>query len=503
MWRRLAGLAAIVALITWWPLMCGRSCRMALILLAATALGVSACSSPASNSARRSGIGHGVVLNAPQLPPGARASLAPDAMRPGRDGVKRLSLSYHLTPSGPLSAMTTVTLPLTSPVPPGEQTLVATEETAAGPWSYLSAQVTADRRAVTFQTSHFSFFTTIGIPLATLARAFKKYFIDVVDSGLSASADRPACTGESAARSNGFSVRSTSSTAVYWCFGMSGSHRILKVVDNRQYPLELAHPELSVDRHSLTDPLNLTSLSRVYSGGYTILEPGGEVTYNVNVPVNTIGGASTQADLFGEDMYALQTGLNTLAAIVSVLGLAKPEGKVKIFTTVADSYSCAAALPQGFTAVLTSCFNAKQLGKVFGVALGVVLSAVVAYTSVVQFFRSEFDVAKDDITGKDRYYIEITRLAASAPASCTSDAIRAGVQEYTAQTSETFDDIEKFGCSGDFAYAFADTSVQGNENSITVLLIRHGDTWVPADRNTYCTNHSVPSDIYFNACETQ
>ena len=92
-----------------------------------------------------------------------------------------------------------------------------------------------------------------------------------------------------------------------------------------------------------------------------------------------------------------------------------------------------------------------------------------------------------------------TPSPAPASAPCTSDAIRSGVQEYTAQT----DDIEKFGCSGDFAYAFADISTQGNKNSITILLIRHGNTWVPADRGTYCTNHSVPSDIYSNACETQ
>jgi hypothetical protein len=478
--------------------------KLVLIVIVAAALGVASCSSPPhASAAGRSGIGHGVMLEASQTPAGARASLVSGVKPPGKRGATRLSPSYRLTPSGPLPALTTVTLPLSRLAPAGEQVLVATEETTAGPWSYLPARLTADRRAVTFQTGHFSIFTSLGVDLSVLASAFKTNFIDVVDSGISASVAQPTCEGESAARTGGFSVESTSSSAVYWCFGVSGSSRVLKVVDNRQYPLELAHPDLAVASHGVSDPLNLSSLSRVYSGGYTIVEPGGQITYNVNVPVNTIGGVSTQADLFGEDMYALQTGLTTLATILSVLGLAEVKGGVALLTTAVGSYSCAASLPQGFTAVLTSCFDAKELGEVFGSAFGVVLSAVVAYTSVVQFFRSEFDVAKDDITGKDRYYIAITHRAVQAVAPCTSAAIRAGVQAYAEQTSETLDDIQTFGCSGSFAYAYADTSVQGNENSITVLLMQQGDTWVPASRSTYCLDHEVPADIYVNACETQ
>jgi hypothetical protein len=156
--------------------------------------------------------------------------------------------------------------------------------------------------------------------------------------------------------------------------------------------------------------------------------------------------------------------------------------------------------------MLAGCLDADELGEVFGsAALGVILAAVIAVTSVVQFFRSEFDVSKDRITGADRYYVAITHRAVAVPpaAPCTPAAVQAGVQAAVTASSGILDDIHGFGCSGNFAYAFADVTAEGNENSETVLLIRQADTWAPADRATYCPDHSVPPPIYVNACETQ
>lgn len=490
-----------------------------LFLVAALALCLTACgtgisrqvSSAVASTGRVARIGHGVTLSATKLPADARASVTTGTSLPGKNGVAPLAPTYLLTPSGPLPARTTVTMPLSRPAPPGEQVLVVTEETSAGPWTYVPARLTGDRRAVTFETAHFSRFGIIGVGLSELAHAFRTRFIDVVDSGMSATASPPACGSQSAARADGYSIASTDTDAVYWCFGMSGNQRILKVVNNRQYPLELSHPGLSVV--SVSSEKNLSVLSRVYSGGYTILGPQGQATYEVNVPVNMMGGVATQADMFGEDMYALQSGLTTLSSIVQVLGLKDVTGGLKLFTQVVNRPSCAAALLQGPTAVLTTCFSAKALGEVFGDALGVVLSSVVAFTSVAQFFRSEFDAGKDLITGKDKYYVTITHEAgAAAPsasatpsapaAACTSAAIRPGVQASAAQYSMTLDRIDGYGCSGGFAYVFADVGQGGNVNTITVLLKQSGSTWVPANRGIYCPDHAVPSAIYSEACQT-
>jgi hypothetical protein len=194
---------------------------------------------------------------------------------------------------------------------------------------------------------------------------------------------------------------------------MSGNQRILKVVNNSQYPMELAHPDLSVASQGglqgiLYDAQNLLNN---YGGSYTIAQPGEQVTYDVNMPVNTIGGVQTAADLFGEDIYALDVGLSSLANIVTALDLAEVEGGVKLFDRVVTFGSCGSSLVRGATAVLSNCFGAAALAQIFGDTLGVVLSAVVAYTSVVQFFRSEVDVSRDMLTGKDNYTVAITHKA--------------------------------------------------------------------------------------------
>jgi hypothetical protein len=428
----------------------GRVFGVTLVVSALLALGASGCSSssdslPSTAATAPTEIGHHVVLDASKLPTGAKASILSDVKLPGTGAVTALSATYQLTPSGQLAVPTNVTLPLSRPAPTGDEILVATKEKASDPWSYLPGRLTADRRSVTFQTNHFSIFGDIGISVAALASAFKTKFLDVIDSGMSASFQQPSCTGEATARSDGFSIASTSGSQVYWCFGMSGSQRILKFVNNSQYPMELAHPDMSVSSQGGLQGAasSIQNLLNSYGGSYAIVHPGDQVTFNVNVPVNTIGGVQTAADMFGEDLYALDVGLSTLAYIVTDFGLAELKGGVELLDTVVGVGTCESALNQGPSAVLTGCFDAKELALVFGDVLGVVLSLVVAYTSVVQFFRSEVDVARDLLTGKDHYTIAITRKAvgggtvSSALPPTTSAPPSQGGQPATATASNS------------------------------------------------------------------
>lgn len=70
--------------------------------------------------------------------------------------VEVFSRTYQLFPSSPLVHLQTVRLPLTRRVPPGWAVVVATAETGCGPWTYLAARLSADRRTATFPTVHHS-----------------------------------------------------------------------------------------------------------------------------------------------------------------------------------------------------------------------------------------------------------------------------------------------------------------------------------------------------------
>ena len=94
---------------------------------------------------------------------------------------------------------------------------------------------------------------------------FKKAFLDGLDSGATMDVSKPSCTGEDQARMGGYSVTSSTTDAVYWCFGMSGSNRVLKVVNDRRYPMEVALPH-SVLQGGSIDWAQLSSLSFRISG---------------------------------------------------------------------------------------------------------------------------------------------------------------------------------------------------------------------------------------------
>ena len=89
--------------------------------------------------------------------------------------------------------------------------------------------------------------------------------------------------------------------------------------------------------------------------------------------------------------------------------------------------------------------------------------------------------------------------AASGP-PCTKDAITTA-----AERSHKGAVVTKFACAGAFAYAFVDVPAGGPGGtgiSATDLFKAAGVQWQAVDRSTYCPNHSVPTIIFHNACET-
>ena len=94
-----------------------------------------------------------------------------------------------------------------------------------------------------------------------------------------------------------------------------------------------------------------------------------------------------------------------------------------------------------------------------------------------------------------------TTVASTKPlAPCTAKVITAiaksGVQN--------FYNVDGFGCSGEFAYAFVTVATPQHRPiaEITVLFMASKGTWHLASRAIYCENRSVPPAIYRTACET-
>jgi hypothetical protein len=241
------------------------------------------------------------------------------AAAPGKD-IAFLSDVYRLGPSGPLSAPATVSIPLTRAAAPGTVVVVATRETPDQAWSYLPGKLTAGGDAVVFTTRHFSLFGILGYDLGQMVSAFKNDFIDGLDSDATAELGKsPGCANEAEARQDGYKISSDSGDTVFWCFGIEGGHRVLKVTDHRRYPLEVVHPNMSISSNSF-DRLQLSALSRLVSGQHAIIEPGGTATFNADLSPGGDEGISTELDGVGQSFYALETAVRTLVSILTRFG---------------------------------------------------------------------------------------------------------------------------------------------------------------------------------------
>jgi hypothetical protein len=354
-----------------------------------------------------------------------------------------------------------------------------------------------------FTTIHHSLFMVIGEDVTTLLRWFKAQFLDGLSSGATASATPPSCAGKAAAQSD-YTVQSTAGPTVYWCFGMdSTGQRILRVVNNRRYPMEIQHPALTVTEKPTIDYASLASLSHLISGRDSILAPGAQIGYRVSLPAGQKGGANTALDGFGQSLFALQTGINALLEILTRFGVGGASKSITVMNDALGDAACADALGSGKPgAILASCFSPKDLVDDFGSA-GWLLAPLAAVGALAAFFASEFQALHDVWTNRDQYVIAIDHVVMPAAPPCTGSAIQEAARSAVGQLGATLQKVASFQCSGGFAYAFANVGDQGNINSVTLLFKASGTAWTYVNRDTYCEDHSVPKDIYFNACETQ
>ncbi len=341
-------------------------------------------------------------------------SVAATAVPPLREA-QLFSHTYRLAPSGPLAHPQIVRLPLTRRVPPGWIIVVATAETSRGPWSYLPARTSADRRTAVFTVTHHSVFTVIGEDLSSLLHFFKIEFLDGLTSGTTATAAPPSCEDQQAARS-GYILKSSSGRTVYWCFGLASSgDRILRIVNDRPYPLEIQHPGLAVAEKPAIDYSSLSSLAHVLPGGLSILAPDAQIGYRVGLAPGQASSAETALDGFGQSLFALQTGINALLAILTRFGAGGASKGITVMNDALGSEACANAMLAGNPgSILASCLSPKDMIEYFGTA-GVLLAPLAAVGGFADFFVSEFHALHDVWTNKDKYLILVRAAATAKP----------------------------------------------------------------------------------------
>ncbi|WP_199514817.1 hypothetical protein [Nucisporomicrobium flavum] len=309
----------------------------------------------------------GVSVSASALPSQLKASKA--NAQPGIAYTKELSDTFDLAPSGALPATAKISLPLREVVSAGTGVAVATSESPD---------------------------------------QFRKQFIDPFSDGAFAEAAKPACSDESSARTDGYAIGSDSGSTVYWCLGKSDSGRMVKVVNNRRYPLLLSRGGLSVT--GLTGGSFWRSLSSHSSGQPVVIGPRETATLAVTMPPGDRAQLVTAYDGFGQSLVALYTGLKALSDILTRFGKGGPQA-AEILGDVLQLNDCLEALGKGPADLLAKCFSPESLYRALGGWAFLVIPLMV-FAPVLDFFRTQFNVMGDQLNHRDRYAITISHAAA-------------------------------------------------------------------------------------------
>jgi hypothetical protein len=393
--------------------------RFSLCLLLAALLALGSCTSSAAKGPSPDRSEANRPAASPTTAPGVSvARLAPtnklrvtdlgQASAPGRF-MKLASHIYSVTASGPqLHQPVRLRIALEQQLPPATPVLVATRETKAEAWTYLAGKLRPNGRYVTFAATHFGMFDALSIDVKGLIEAFKQDFLNGVDGGLTRTVNRPFCDQQAVARSDGFTISSSSGSTLYWCFGAGSAGRILKVTNRRRFPVELAHPNMALLGIEL-DAGAWASLSRIGSGSNTILAPGATATYNANLEPGDAEGISTEIDGPGQSLYALQVGVQTLVSILTRFNLGGGN-YADAADTLLTIHSCSTSVAEGSGDILAGCFSPADLVRAFGTK-GLLLAHLMTARPLVAFFHAEVDALVSQFNDNDRYQIFIKRAA--------------------------------------------------------------------------------------------
>jgi hypothetical protein len=336
------------------------------------------------------------VSNAPSVPvdPPVEAIGLPDNVElvvadsgPGAESGDNLSFVspvHTLTPTGPLGSSVTVRLRLDNALPTTIPVLVASRTSPDQPWGYLPGALTSDQRHVDFNTTSFNEVGVLSVDLDGAVSSFQEDLRAGLATGINRTVKKPTCAGEDEARKSGYTVAASKTKTLFWCFGMEGGKRVVKVTNRRPIPVEVAHPKVDV----LTNAPAAAAWapwSGVLGTGNTFLAPGRTATYDADLEPKTELLLNAESRAVGQSLRVLQAGARALVLRLNRFGAgtANVVETVKAFLAMPQ---CAKSLSKGSDAVITGCFSKPKLVRTFG-SRALLVAPLVSAPSTPAFLR--------------------------------------------------------------------------------------------------------------------
>lgn len=367
---------------------------MRAMLAAALVLGVTACAGdnkppvalPSSLPSPSATVTESPVV-ATGLPDGVDLEVA-DSM-PGTatgENLTFVSQIFTLEPSGPLEEPAAVSVELDNAQPTNAHVVVATRGAANQPWTYAPGRLASDNLHVEFTTRRLGDVAILSLGLDQVVASFRSEVEKSLVNGAVVGAPRPACANPTAAKAEGYSVTSTRSSTLFYCFGLEDDQHIVSLTNRRLSPVEVSHegatvvtaPEIGKASTLLADALGDTN---------TLMTGGKVATFGVELEQDQELTLSVAPNTRAQSFRLLQAAVRSLSLRLSSFGLGAADVP-KTMTALLARPQCDKALDTGGVAVLNRCLAPARLVQLFG-SRGVLLQPLVTAPAVRTLFTAQ------------------------------------------------------------------------------------------------------------------
>lgn len=415
-----------------------------------------------SGLSHRRSIGSGVVAEGNHLTSKLHAAVADNVTLPynNPDLITQVGKVYQIGPSGKLPGLTSFTLPFAQKVTVGDDELLlaVTAESPTDTWTPvlkldangdMTAQpaftLAADGMSAKIQVNHLSLYTFIKVKIGRVAALVKNVagkvvggIKDVLDmvaqsfdsltANLFAHAKAPTCDNTNQALADQYQfVPDKGKDTLLTCFGMQDNQRIVQATDNRTYPLLLHHPGYTVVDDGPSFRMRLPQLAKLVSGPDTVLFPGENAKFGVDLQPGGSATLSTEFNGTAQNLYSLETALRLALLFLTNLGagtgVAAGGGKIVDTMPVVDQLDTALNVADcgslfkdnknlDFGEVLNRCASPEALLIMFG-KKGLLLAPIMVVAPVIAYFKSQFNAIGDMFNARDRMNVTVTRADTS------------------------------------------------------------------------------------------
>ena len=303
---------------------------------------------------------------------------------------------YTVTAASELTAPTQVQLLLDNALPRTVPVFVVSRQSAKQPWTYQPGRLMSDQRHVQFTTSHLGDLAVVVMDLDGALQSFQDDLHSRLDFSIDKKVKKPECAEPKEARKDGYAVTSSPGRkTVFWCFGYENGKRVLRVVNRRVQPIQLAHPNVPVLPPAVEVPKAWNPWVGVVGGDATFLAPGRTATYDVDVEPTKRLLLSATADTTAQSLRTLQATTTSLVARLNGFG-GRRHKAVDTMAALLAKPQCAKTIGLGSDKLLAGCFSRPKLVAMFGTQ-GLLLAKITTDPRTKTFLRQQFKAVALDV----------------------------------------------------------------------------------------------------------